>query len=345
MRDSAGTIVMDSARDAWAHTRTALFQRFDLGLWLKLAFIAMLGANVGGGGGANFSLPAPGGGEGEPGAEIYKELTQAFSWVQQHVAELFALFVGFAVVALVLAFAVFYLRCVFRFIFVDAVRLAGRRPVRDAWSLFQAQGLSLLGWYVVLGLAAIALLGVALLPVLVGTAALASGKTLLAVLGVGGLVAVIAMVTVVVIVIALLQALSQEFLVPTMYARHCGVMEGWRTLFAAWRGRFWDVVLYFLLKLAIAIGLAMAAVVLILPMLLLLVPAGLGAGALAALGAALGGEGPHTALYAGVLVVPGLAFLLTLAYLLNCVFLPVTFFLQAYAMSFVGRMDPRLRTL
>lgn len=347
MADSPGSIVIDSARAAWAHTRAVLFDRFDAGRWLKLAFIAMLGASMGGGGGGgNFSVPSPGGGEGEPGAEMFRGLARAAEYVREHILELLALLIGLLVLWLVMVLVVAYVRCVFRFIFVDAVRLGGRRSIRQAWSLHTGQGLSLLLWYLVLALVTVLLIGLAMLPVILGAAALASGQTILAVLGVGGLVAVIAMVAVAVIIVALLQALTQELLVPAMYVRHSGVMDGWRAVSEAWRGRFWDIVLYFLLKTAIGLGVAFLSLVLIIPVLLLMVPGALTVGALVAAAAAMGLEGMQMALYLGVpLLVGALGFSLALVYLMQCLFLPVSVFMQAYSLAFVGRMDGRLRTL
>ncbi|MCD6360498.1 MAG: hypothetical protein J7M38_06480, partial [Armatimonadetes bacterium] len=57
---SPGSIVIDSARDAWLHTRRMLVDRFNPGRWLKLAFIAMLGSSLSGGRGGSFSVPAGG---------------------------------------------------------------------------------------------------------------------------------------------------------------------------------------------------------------------------------------------------------------------------------------------
>ncbi len=346
MTSSSGSIVIASARDAWTHTKTTLVDRFSLGMWLKLAFIAMLGATMGGGGG-NFSVPSPGGDDGEGfNGQALHAAQNAVDYLQENILSLLALVIGLVVLWLVIVVAVVYIRCVFRFIFVDAVRLGGRRSIREAWSQHTGQGLSLLLWYLVIGLLPVLLIAIAALPIIMAGVGFSSGEAIGMALGVGGIVFVVALVLLAVFVMLLIQSLTNDLLIPAMYATGGGAMEGWRAVREAWQGRFWDVVVYFLLKSALTFGTGLLMLMLIVPMLLMFVPALLSGAALIGGAAALGMEATEIAWRLGpALLVLGMGFFAAYSYLSQCVFLPLTFFMQSYAMAFVGRMDARLRTI
>jgi len=347
MGSSPGSVVIDSAGQAWAHVRSTLFSRFNLSLWLKLAFIAMLGSPMGGGGGGgSVNVPNPGGEDPGLGGEAIQWAQHAMEFVRENIASLLALIIGLAILWIVVTFAIFYIRCVFRFIFVDAVRMGGKRSIRQAWGQHSGQGLSLLLWYLVVGLVPALLGALAILPIVISGVGVASGEAILAAIGVGGLVLVIGLILLAAISMGLIQTLTRDFLVPAMYATGGGVWESWRVVREAWRGRFWDVVVYYLLRLAVGMGVGFVGLLMIVPMMLLLMPAVLSAGGMVAAAAATGMDAPSIALYVGpALVVCGGAFFVVLSYLSQCVFLPFSVFLQAYALAFVGNLDARLRTL
>lgn len=352
MRDS---IVVESISDAWARTRSLLLSSFDAGRWLKYGFVAMLGATtVQGFGGMVYSPPAGpswgSGGDlgdiGSIGPEAIEPLMNALQWIGEHVAALLMLGLGLALVWIVLVFVFLYIRSVFRFIFVECVAADHEPLLGAAWWRHSRPGLSLLLWYVAVGLAPLALLALALVPIVASVALMTTGEVLSIGLGIGGLIAVLGTTMVVMALLALIRALTEDLLVPAMYARRCGVIEGWRHVARAWRGQFWNVVLFYVLKFVMGIGAGIVAGIVSLFSVLLLVLPVL---TLAGLGAliAMSGVDPKVAVVS--LIGPALVVLVTggaaYGYILNVLLLPVSVFFQAYALCFVGKMDPALRTL
>ncbi len=345
-------IVTDSISDAWNRTRGLLLARFDAGRWLKLGLIAMLGASVArGGGGGGYSQPASfpsgdGGSPGEIGPEVIGAVRDALGWLSDNIANLLVLAIGLLVIWIVLFFVILYVRSVFRFIFVESVAAAREPSIRASWGRHTGRGLSLLLWHLALGIVTLGLVLLVLAPLFASGALIASGKALPAVLGVGGIVALVVAILCIAMVMALVQALTEDFLVPAMYAGRCGVWEGWRHVARAWRGQFWNVVLFYLLKVVLAIGAAIGGgIVVLLSLVLLLVP-GVCFGAIVAVIVGAGEQASAMLIYLGgpaalSLVVGGLVY----GYVLQCLLLPISVFFQAYALSFVGRLDPALRTI
>lgn len=349
------SIVIESISEAWARTRSLLLSSFDPGRWLKYGFVAMLGAATVSFGGTGYSPPVgsswPGGvgdsGEiGSIGPEAIGPLLNALQWISENVAALLMLGLGLILIWIVLFFVFLYIRSVFRFIFVECVA-ADREPLIGAsWWNHSARGLSLLVWYVAVGLLPLALLALALAPIVASVALMATGEVLPIGLGIGGLIAIASTTMVALALLVLIRALTEDLLVPAMYARRCGVIEGWRHVARAWRGHLWNVVLFYVLKFVLGIGAGIVAgIVSLFSLVLLVLPALtlVGLGALVA----ISGVDPKVALVS--LIGPALVLMVTggavYGYIFNVLLLPVSVFFQAYALSFVGKMDPTLRTL
>lgn len=351
------SIVTDSISDALTRTRALLLTERDFARWLKYGFIAMLGASVargGGGGGANFQIPTgPSGGEGghwsgprDVGPEVLDAFRAAIEWLGANLAGLLVLAVGLITVWIVLWLVVFYIRSVFRFIFVDAIASPEEPGIGESWHRHTGQGLSLLLWYLLLGLVPLMLAIIALIPILSSIGLLASGKPLGAVLGIGGMFGLMGLIFFAVLLLAIGRALTDDLLVPAMYVRRCGVVAGWRHVARAWRGQLGNVVLFYLLKLLMAIGAAVVmAIVGLVSLVLLILPAASMAGAVGLI--ALSGMDPQAAamIFGGpaliALILGGLVF----GYIVNVALLPVSVFFQAYSLAFVGKLDASLRTI
>ncbi len=348
-----GSLVTESVKHAFAHTKQLLFERFDLGRWLKLGFIAMLGGAVwrGGGGfsGSGPNVPVGGGEEGGAGevvSDLLSALSSALDFARDHIGELIVLVVGLGLLWVVCVLLALYIRCVFRFIFVDSVAARSEPSIRASWGRHCAQGWSLLGWLIVMGLVPLALIVIALVPIVTSGALIASGEALSAVLGVGGIVAVMAAFFAAILMLAIVQSLTDDFLVPAMYASGDGVVASWRHIFAAWRGHLWTVVTFYLLKFLLGLGAAIVAGLVMLPMLLLMLFSLGGAAALVGGAFALGLSGKTVAILLAVpLATAAMLAILVWAYLIQCVLLPVTVFFQAYSLSFIGRLDAQLKTI
>ncbi len=344
-------IVTDSIRDAWDRTRGLLFSGPNVGRWLKLGLIAMLGAS-GAQGGMSFNIQLPGGfGEDAGGLETVdpgaiRSVGEAMAWLAGNLGALLLVAAGLVILGVVCFFAVLYVRSVFRFIFVEAVAAEREPSVRASWRRHTGMGLSLLLWYVLLGLVTVVCVALVALPIIVIAISFATGETVPIVLGVVGILGLIAVIMLVALVLALVRALSDDFLVPAMYARRCGIWAGWRHVARAWSGQFWTVVLFYLLKFLLGIGAAIVALLVVAASLALMaapvasmavIIVGIVAAATQSVALAWGLGGATVI----AIIIGGLGY----AYLLQVLLLPISVFFQTYALSFVGRLDGSLRTI
>lgn len=343
-------LVTDSVTNAWQHTRALLFARFDAGRWLKFALIALLGSSATRGG-MNFTFQPPGsfGQEDKPGAvgpQVLEGVREGLTWLTQNAGALFLLGAGLALISLILFLVILYVRSVFRFIFVDVVASAEEPSIRRSWDYHTGRGLSLLLWHLAIGLVGLLLMGSALIPLALGIAAFFTGRAGPIVLGIGTLVGTVFLVFVIVALLALIQELTNDFLVPVMYVRRCGVWEGWRHVGRAWSGQFWNVVLFYVIKLALGIGAAIVGGIVVGLSLLLLIVPGVSFGAIVAAIVAAMAQSKWALLYLGVpAAFAALTGGLLYRYLVQCLLLPIAVFFQAYALSFVGKLDDALRTI
>ncbi len=352
------SIVTDSVKDAWTRTRTLLLTERDIGRWLKYGFIAMLGATaMRGGAGMNFSTPmgssdGSGGdwgdwsGPGSVGPEVVDAFRAAAEWLAANIANLVILAIGLLTVWLIVWVAVLYIRSVFRFIFVEAVA-APREPRVDAsFHRHTGLGLSLLLWNFVLALIPLALIIVALVPILSSIGLIASGKPVGAVVGVGGMFGLIGVIFFALLLLMMGRGLTDDFLVPAMYARRCRVMEGWRHVARAWHGELGNVILFYLLKFVLAIGAGIITGVVGLASLLLLIGPVLSLGGVVTL-IAMSGMEPRAALtiFGGPALIAMMLGGIAYGYIVSVALLPVSVFFQAYSLAFVGRLDASLRTI
>ncbi|MGM0494953.1 MAG: DUF7544 domain-containing protein [Armatimonadota bacterium] len=349
------SIVSDSIKDAWARTHTLLLTDRDVGRWLKYGLIAMLGAPaVGAAGNVNFQFPMSfsGGdgdgwsGPGSVGTEAADVFVNAVTWLGANIANIILLAAGLVTVWLVLWLAFLYVRSVFRFIFVDAIAAPREPKISGSWSRHTAHGLSLLLWNLLLGLVPLLLIVIALIPILSSIGLLASGEPLGAALGVTGMIGLIALIVLGLMLLALGRALTDDFLVPAMYAGRCGVFAGWRRTFRAWRGEAGNVVLFYLLKLLLMVGAAIVtSIVGVVAVFLLIVPA-LSMGIVTGL-VLLSGTNPATAalVFGGPALVTAALGFGVFGYVLDVVLLPISVLFQSYSLAFVGRLDPSLRTI
>ncbi|MFP4248218.1 MAG: hypothetical protein ACLFU7_01090 [Armatimonadota bacterium] len=349
------SIVSDSIKEAWARTRTLLLTDRDVGRWLKYGLIAMLGAPaIGATANASFQFPMgmPGGedrgwsGPGSIGPEAADAFVSAVTWLGANIANVVLLVAGLVTVWLVLWLVFLYVRSVFRFIFVDAIAAPREPKIGGSWRRHTAHGLSLLLWNLLLGLVPLLLIVIALIPILSSIGLLASGEPLGAVLGVTGMIGLIALIVLGLMLLALGRALTDDFLVPAMYAGRCGVFAGWRRIFRAWRGEAANVVLFYLLKLLLLVGAAIVTGIVGVVALLLLILPGLSMAAVVGL-VLMSGIAPATAVlvFGGTALVTAALGFGVFGYVIEVVLLPISVLFQSYSLAFVGRLDRSLRTI
>ncbi len=349
--------VTESVEDAWSRTRTLLFEG-DIGRWLKYAFIAMLGAaTTGGSTSLNLSPPmGPGGGAEDGtgsgwspeqvGPEALGVLKAILEWLTANLAYVVMLVIGIAVLWLVVGLAVVYVRNVFRFIFVEAVAARLEPAIGESFGRHARRGLTLLLWKLILGLVPLLLIVIALVPMIGSIGLIASGDEAGLTAGIGSIVAVVGLIVFALLLLLLGRALTEDFLVPAMYARRCGVVEGWSHVARAWQGSLGNVILFYLLKIALGIAAGIVTGIAGLVSTVLLVIPAISLGAIVAL--IVRAEIPATTAvltFGGPAIVAIILGGTVYAYLLNVVLLPVGVFFQAYSLSFVGRLDASLRTI
>jgi hypothetical protein len=337
----------DAIVPAWEHLKRVLFSPFNLRKWLMLGLVAFLAGMMqgggGGGGGGNV-----GGAPGGPGGDFEDFAQRVADWARAHTDELIAGGTALVVVGIGLTLLMLYLSSVFRFIFLESV-ITNEVRIRESWGRNRAEGSSYMCWRIGFGL--LVLLALALfvgLPLAAvlwplvearGTGAPSPAPVLLAmVYGIG-------MTLVLAIAAGLIGAMTRDFVLPIMYLRRIGTLDGWRHFWPILCGNKTGFVIYFLLKIALGIAAGMAG----------LIGGCLGIAVAAIPLAAIGALGCGLVLLLGitawqwwflaVLIPVGVALILLLGYWITCVLLPIPVYFQAYALKYLGFAQPELETI
>ncbi len=236
---------------ALTRTREVLFDPFDITKWFKLgfcAFLAQLGDNSGGGGGsANI------GSWREPARS--RQVQEAVDWF--HGNWEFIVTVGAFVLLAVLAIgvAVLWLQGRGRFMFLDGV-VRNRGAVVEPWSTYRAEGNSAFWFslcFAIVGFVAVLIAS----GIGVGIAWTDIDAEHFGPAAWGGIVVGGGLLFLLVVTMLLIGVFLADFVIPAMYARRIGVMEGWgvvrREVLAAYPGQ---IVLYLLMKILISVAFA-----------------------------------------------------------------------------------------
>src|SRR5579859_500483 len=141
---------------AFARTKRMLFQPFRFGLWSRLAIVALLTGEAGGGGGGAPNLS----GIRTSGDDKWRAATQFFAnpdWqqVQPYLGWIVAGFV--ALIGVVLLWI--YSDCVFRLILLDAV-ITGQCRLREGWRKWRDNGRDYFVWVLAFGFCSLLLVGI-----------------------------------------------------------------------------------------------------------------------------------------------------------------------------------------
>jgi len=246
--------VIDPISRAIDWTTEVLFRPFRIEKWFVLGFcawLAMLGQGGGSGGSSRWNTDTD-------RAEIEHGLHQAWEWVLVHLVSILLIAGVLACVFLVIWLLLLWLSSRGKFMFLDGV-VNNRAAVVEPWHQFRSAGNSLFVFRVVLGLvglaSVIAVLTFGTLVVWGGIEA-SEGEPLF----------ILALVLVVValiglgIVFALVGLAINDFLVPLMYVRGCGVSAAWRELGRLFSNRPGAFILYVLIKIFLAIFVGIIAV-------------------------------------------------------------------------------------
>ena len=328
----------DAISPAFEHTKRLLFQPFRLGVWARIAVIALAtGEFAGGGGAANANLPSGGGSKEELLARagpLWERLQEFLPWI---------VFGAVAVVALVVI--VMYVASVFRFILLDAV-LRDRHQIGGGWRRWQESGGSYFLWqvgFLFAFIGALAALGGA--PVLLAYRAgvFRQPDQHVGVLVLGGL-ALFFLVLGLVLATMLIAAVAKDFVVPLMALENLRVLEGWRRLLPLLAVEKWAYAGYVLMKIVLAVGSAILfGIINLIVFLIVFIVFGIAGAALLLGGKAVGLEWNFYTIAAAVLA--GGVVLAGLLYVISFVSSPAVVFFQAYALHFFSGRYPLLAML
>lgn len=244
---------------AFGDTLSLLFRPFDLRRWFWLSLICLF---LGGGTSSaafNWSLGSL------PGDIGFEE---ALGRARQYAGEHLWLIILVSVLGLSVALVFLYLRSVLRFVLVDAI-LKQQVLLGVAWAETRSLGRSYFGWL----LATLSLAGATLT---VGAAVAAPHLRAAAAAGIQSiafwfeLVSVLLADVVVGLVLALVITLTDDLVVPIMYAERLPLLAAWRKLWKALRADAGPFTVYILLRFSVAVGVGIAVLFLLFPVLVCL---------------------------------------------------------------------------
>ena len=320
---------------AFNDTVDLLTKPLDAGRWLKLSILCLF---LGGGtpsAAFNWSLGSLPGDIG-----LHRLMGQARAMVAEHVW----LIAVVSVAALALLLALLYIRSVFRFVLVDAIL---KREVRFRLSLRETRraGRSYFRWL----LAAVVAITVALL----GGGALAYPYLRSAVAG--GmrspafwvmLVGILAVDVLIGLAVALIIVLTDDFVVPIMYAEGVPLLAAWRKLrpkLSAEPGAF---AAYVFLRFCVAVAASVITLFLLFPLLLGLFSGAIVTGALAVLGLHFLGYAWSWNPVSISLTSAALAVLVSLTLvLLSVVGMPAQVLIQDFGIRFIASRCPSVESV
>jgi len=241
---------------AFHDTAELLLRPVDASRWLKLSIVCLF---LGGGtpsAAFNWSLGALPGDIG---------LSDLLGRIRQTVGEHVWLIVAVTCAALGLLTGLLYLRSAFRFVLVDSIL---RREVRFKACLKETRrlGRSYFRWLVsgVLGITLALLAGAMLVYPYFRTAATGMRSAAFwAVLG--GVLMVDVLIG---LAVALVIVLTDDFVVPLMYAEHVPLLSAWRKLAPKLKSDPWPFAGYVFVRFAVAVATSLATLFLLFPLLL-----------------------------------------------------------------------------
>jgi hypothetical protein len=312
-----------------------LFRPFDVWRWTKLSLLCLF---LGGGtltAALQWSLSAL-----PSGFRLTDLVSAARQFVEQHPSLIFLAIVC----ALGLGVCLLYLRAVFRFILVDALVKMVVAPGR-AWSAVRPLGESYFWWLAgtLVGLATtFSLIIIVAFPGLRAASASGPGRLF----ATASLALILSLIVLLGLAVALLIMLTDDLVVPLMYADRLSLPSAWRELWQKMRHDPTSFAVYILLRFVLSVGISVAVLLFLVPLL-----TGVFSGAVIV--AAVVILALHLVGLTWVWSLPtiGLAFVALvllcaiLVMLLGAVGMPGQVFLQDFSLRFIAARSPSLETL
>lgn len=331
----AGVSPAEALSSAFDDVLRLLFTPFDGRRWIKLSILCLF---LGGG---------------TPSAAFHWSLgslpsdvgfRDALEQVRQYVGQHLWLVILATVLSLTLGLILLYLRSVFRFMLVDSL-LKQEVFLGPAWADTQSLGRSyffwLLGALVAVG-TALAVVTVIAFPYLRAASPAGSRSWASSV----ALASLLAAVVLVGLLGALVITLTDDLVVPVMYAERLPLLAAWRKLWKNLRADTASFMVYVLLRFVVSVAVGAAVLFFLFPALLGFFSGAIIAGALVVLALHLVGVvwvwNPFTIILATLVLLLLTGFLLVL---LSAVGMPGQVFIQDFGMRFIAPRVPSLERL
>jgi hypothetical protein len=316
-------------------TLRLLFRPFDVWRWAKLSLLCLF---LGGGtptAAFQWSLSAlPG--DFRPTVLV----SRARQFVAQHPSLIFLLIV----LALALGLCFLYLRSVFRFILVDALVKMEATPGR-AWSALRPLGESYFLWLAgtLVGLAtAFSFMVIVAFPGLQAASTSGPGKLF----ATASLALILSLIILLGLAVALLIVLTDDLVVPLMYADCLPLPSAWRKLWQKMRHDPTSFAVYILLRFVLSVGVSVAVLLFLVPLLVGVFSGAVIVTAVVVLTLHLVGLTWVWSLPTISLAFTGLLLLCAiLVILLSAVGMPGQVFLQDFGLCFIATRSPSLESL
>ena len=250
--------VIEPVNLAFVRVRDMLFAPFDFPKWLAIGFCAWL-AHLGekGFSGLNFRMPAD-----------RENFNNIGSNARHFIVSFLPLIITIGVIVLVIAVAIgivcMWLRSRGKFMFLHCA-VNNKARISEAWNKFSKVGNKLFVFNLIASIISLIIAIVFAAVIFLFVMAIIGGGGGI-VVGVIGLIPAVFVFLCFLIVLALFVKFTVDFVVPIMYLRQCGPVEGWRifwSLLSSNRGNFLLYILFqIVISMAIGITLLFAALIL-----------------------------------------------------------------------------------
>ena len=315
---------------AFRHMADTLFRPFTLRVWLALGFTFTVGYGL-----SSLRIPNA--------ARFWRWNSTEEPWWTGRMASSLAhywplLLMGLlALAAIALVFV--WLSSVFQFVYIDNItRKSG--AIAEPFARLVRLGSLYFLWRMAFGAVVLAAVGILVgLPLLVVLVPGTSVTTRVAAAVWAGMAGIFLSVLAAIIVI-----LAKDFLVPAMYVRGAGVIEGWRRVLPVLSANVGQTLLYLLMLAALGIGITTVGLI---AALVLLVALAIPVGLLALLGYAAG-QAAHLTWsppVIGIAAALGVIAFLGYIYLFQCAMQPAQIFRRCFPLVVLGQADPSLATI
>jgi hypothetical protein len=316
-------------------TLRLLFRPFDVRRWAKLSLLCLFLGGSTPTAALQWSLGAL-----PSDFRLPELLSRAGQFIELHPSLIFLVIVF----ALALGVCFLYLRSVFRFILVDSLIKGEVTPGR-AWSALRGLGESYFRWLAgtLGGLGAtFSLIVIVALPGLQAASVSGPGKLFAA----ASLALILSLVVLLGLAVTLLIVLTDDLVVPLMYADRLPLLSAWRELWQKMRHDAASFAVYILLRFLLSVGVSVSVLLFLVPLLIGVFSGAIILATVVVLALHLVGLTWVWSLPTISLALAALAVLIAvLVMLLSVVGMPGQVFLQDFSLRFIAARSPSLATL